>query len=385
MGNRYCHLGLSMKLILLFFLLITNINCYAQIDSLVELVKVYDRNEIENNEYMVFINGKETFVVDQSQDIFTIINLSTNDKLSFSLPDTIPYYNPESFCINNNVLCYFDWKAAHCFNFPDGDHLMSIDYDACPRGIKGIYNKIYLYGITYCGYIDKYDQSAVTTIDFTTKTIETKYFPNPSASGFSFFQPSNVMDLDKDQVYLADYDNYRILIYDHNGNLSDSIKRETSEWIRNNQKIPEYPLGSIEPVKYIQEIRPISTSMSYIHNIFLVRENQLLVNWSIPTGELYKKIMRYDLWEFDDYKWKLIKSDIKDFQENLRDDINDYSIPIKYYFRVDGTYLIIQHYGTSKELFEKYQGKTYGEFQEACDEYFLDHDLKSIIGVYKFK
>jgi hypothetical protein len=81
----------------------------------------------------------------------------------------------------------------------------------------------------------------------------------------------------------------------------------------------------------------------------------------------------------------LLVSDLKDFEPKDNTVIDKFSVPIRYYYRVVGDYLLVKYRGATKELFEKYQGKTYREFQEACDEYFLDHDLKSLIGVYKFK
>jgi hypothetical protein len=369
---------------ILFFLLATNSICFAQLNSIVDFVYLLETdNNIGSNG--VYIYNDSVYSIVENDDFFVVRNMKSGSNQKFIIPDSIPFRTPENFCICNDILCYYDWDAVHCFTFPEGEYLISVDYDACPRGMKGIENKIYLYGVTYCGVIDNYNQSAVTTIDFTEKTIETKFFPNPSASGFSFFQPSNVMDVDENQVYLADYDKYRILIYDHNGKLLDSIKRDPAEWVMNTGIIPKYPLGSNEPVKYIKSIIPYAEKISHMNNIKLVGKDKLFVHWSIPTGDRYDPIMRFDLWEKKGDEWILSVSDIKDASDNSNTKLTQFSLQISFDCRVVNNYLLILSSGATKKLFEKYQGKTYGEFQEACDEYFLDHDLKSLIGVYKFK
>ena len=165
----------------------------------------------------------------------------------------------------------------------------------------------------------------------------------------------------------------------------DSIIRKPVEWVRTDKEIPEYPLGSYQPALFINKIRPYTAITSLIQNISVVSKNRLFIAWSIPNGKEFGYIMRYDLWEKKNGKWMLLASDLKDFEAKDNDVMDKFSLTIRYYYRVVGDYLLVKNRGTTKELFEKYQGKTYGEFQEACDEYFLDHDLKSIIGVYKFK
>jgi hypothetical protein len=374
----------SIFLVLIIFL--TPIFCSAQIDSIMKLVDFYEVDYERTYGHHLYIYNEDIYMCKkEAKHYINILNLTDNIDLKLHMPDSIPLYSPFAFCIDNESIFYYDWKYFHCFDLASRKHVFSTDHNGCGRNLKPLTSKIMIYGVGFCGTNDNRDQTTIDLIDLEKKNQQFLKFPNPSAPGFAFFQPSNVMDMDEEHVYVADYDNYRILIYDYDSNLLDSIVRHPKEWVKTDKEIPEYPLGSNQPVSFINKIRPYTAITSLIQNITLVGNNRLFVCWDIPNGDEFGYIMRYDIWEKINGKWKLKFANIKDFEESDNAIMDKYSIPIKYYYRVVGDYLLVKYKGATKELFEQYQGKTYKEFKDACDEYFLDNDLKSIIAVYKFK
>jgi hypothetical protein len=286
-----------MKMLILFIMVFIPVSAFSQLDSILEYQACFDMPyEPTYGNSLYYYNG-DIFASRQNSKGFKLINLSKNSHLLFELPDTLDYWDTFTFAISNDTIFNFDWNLFHAYDMNKKKHLFSTMTSGCGRNIKVIGSKVMNYGVGFCGRMDHRDQSTIDLIDLDKKNQLFLKFPNPSAEGFAFFQPSNVMEVDTDYVYLADYDKYNIVIYDYDGNLIDTIKRVPNEWISTDKEIPEYPLGSYQPTVFINKIRPYTAITSLIQNISLIGDDRLFVAWSIPNGEEFGYIMRYDLWE----------------------------------------------------------------------------------------
>jgi hypothetical protein len=381
-----------MKILLLSFLMIYSIpyisNC--QIQSFVEFDSLYeiDAPIVTRDQVSIYKNDLFFASNSKSKKFLRISNLSKNINYDLHLPDTISFHPCRGFIISEDIIYYYDYRLIHAFSLSNKNpkHLFSTNKRGCVRSIKVIQDKLYLYGVAYCSFnTDTDKQTAINIFDLFNKNREFLEFPNPSARGFSYFQPSKVIEIDSNRVFIADYDKYRILIYDYDRSLVDSINYSPTEWISTDEIIPEYPVGSHEPASYIKKISPFTNKISLMNNISLLSNNRLLVAWTIPKDEDYEYIMRYDIWKKVDGEWEISKSNIEDFIPVSGKIMDEYSLPIKMGFKVVDDYLIVRYRGSTKKIFLEYIDKPYEEFHKANEKHFLENDLKTLVGVYKIK
>ena len=381
-----------MKILLLSFLLIYSIpyisNC--QIQSFVEFDSLYeiDAPIVTRDQVSIYKNDLFFASNSKSKKFLRISNLSKNLNYELHLPDTISFHPCRGFIISEDIIYYYDYRLIHAFSLSNKDpkHLFSTNKRGCVRSIKVIQDKLYLYGVAYCSFnTDTDKQTAINVFDLKKKNRVFSEYPNPSARGFSYFQPSKVIEIDTNRVFIADYDKYRIMIYDYDKNIVDSIKYSPSEWVSTTDMIPDYPVGSHDPGSYIKKINPFTNKISLMNNISLLPNNNLLVAWTIPKDEDYEYVMRYDIWEKKEGEWKISKSNIEDFIPDSAKLMDKYSLPIKMGFKIVDNYLIVRYRGSTIKNFKESFGKPYEEFIEINEKYFLENELKTLVGVYKIK
>ena len=79
------------------------------------------------------------------------------------------------------------------------------------------------------------------------------------------------------------------------------------------------------------------------------------------------------------------KSNIEDFIPDSAKLMDKYSLPIKMGFKIVDNYLIVRYRGSTIKNFKESFGKPYEEFIEINEKYFLENELKTLVGVYKIK
>lgn len=268
-------------------------------------------------------------------------------------------------------------KSIHLFS-------TSIKYSGFTSNIKSIGEMIYIYDSRYNGnakYTEEF--TTVNSINLTKKNQSYIVLPNPGGLSFSVFYPNKNMDITNSNYFIADYDNYRILSYDTSMQIKDSIIRKPIDWIKSPLNIPVLGKNSIR--NFIDIIRPYTGKTSLIRSIDLFSDDRMLVSWTKPNGEEFGWEYRYDLWKLKQGENTLIFSDCSDFEENPNSILNKYSVRVREAYRIVGDYLITIINGTTNELFNQNIGNKYSIYQENCDTFFSDSDIKSLVFIYKLK
>jgi hypothetical protein len=352
--------------------------------ELIELSDVEGSNHYGRHFYYT---GNDLFYAYRGNYNIILKNLTKDIEYDLVLPEDINYNGFYSICISNDSLFYNDWQHFHCFKKIGGEyeHQFSTALHTAIDNMKVINDKVYLFDVVYSSdNILSGNVTNIEVIDITRKKQYRSDYPDPSGAGFSFFSPNKVMDVTEESNIVADYDNYRIMFYDKEANPIDSIIHHPDEWIITSDSIPVYPDNYFKPPVYIKQLQPFTGKTSLIQTIDLFNDSLLFVAWSIPDGKEFSYEYRYDLWQKEAGVWALKHMNLKDFQDSNKM-IDDSSIPIKHHYRVVNGYLIVLFIGSTKELFINNKGKTYNQYNQNCENYFFENDLKTLIGVYKLK
>lgn len=353
--------------------------------NLIELSDVKGSNYDGSNFYY---SGKCLYFAFPGDHNIVLKNLSKDIEYDLILPEDISYNGFMSFTMSNDSLFYNDWQHFHCFlKINDKySYQFSTALHTAIDNMKVINDKVYLFDVVYSSdNILSGNITNVEVIDMTKKKQYRSAYPDPSGSGFSFFIPNKVMDITEKSVIIADYDKYRIKFYDKNANLTDSIFHLPDEWIITTDSIPVYPDNYFKPPVFIKQIQPFTSKTSLIQKIDLFNDSLLFVSWTIPKGKEFSYEYRYDLWQKEEGKWLLKYENLNDFQNTIEEYLDNSSIPIKNNYRVVNSYLIAILNGSSKELFINNFGREYIKYIENCENYFIDNEIRTLLGVYKLK
>ena len=92
----------------------------SQIEKIFEFKAVLNVNyEKSYGDYLFEYNGEIFTILNHDKEKLNLLNIKTGNKYLYILPDTIPYYEPETFFISNDTLYYFDWRHFHSFSLTE--------------------------------------------------------------------------------------------------------------------------------------------------------------------------------------------------------------------------------------------------------------------------
>lgn len=376
-----------MKLVLIFIFISFG---YSNASFLEDHFLFIDLKEIDDDIHRstaLFYENNQLFRAIDKITSLEIQNISADKKYKLILPDSIGYHGYQTYMIDGDSIFYNDYLYFHCFKITDDSciHQFSTNISYTHLNIKKINEKVYLYDVRYSSNsINKGTPSIIEIIDLKLRKRDTLFPPSPSSDGFSYIYPFKVIDIDTNNIIISDFDKYRILMYDHNLNLLDSIIYFPKGWKIINDEIPQYPKNYHKPKEYIKKIIPLTARMSIINSIGIIAGNKLIVCWSIPTGNELNAILKFDIFTKKDCKWLIESSDNSDCCADSTMPVNYYNIKISNRFRIVGDYLISYFVGT-QSLFEKNIGKTFKDFNDSLEQYFIEKPLKTIVFVYKIK
>lgn len=320
--------------------------------------------------------GKELFLRNH--------NKNENTKIDFPFGE---YLSKPRFILTNDTLILAAVNQLHVYKKSvTGYKLLKIYSSSgnCSK-LRLIDNKIYALSIAFSAGINvNYKEKSVVdcwVYDLKDTNGKLLNLPEPEGWGYSFTTHNMTLDVTNDNIYLADYSNYRILIYDWQMNVVDSIVYKPKDWVDNGEKVPVYNKDPQYVVNFIQKIDSYKAKLSQIHSINLLDEDKLLVCWSVPTET--KQIPRFDIW---DLKSKtLVYNDLTDFETDSNSLLTPENMEITREVRFENGYWFVKQFGSRIFLYDKYLNKNYNEYIKECDTYFEDNDLWSLVSIYRFK
>ena len=261
-----------------------------------------------------------------------VINFSSDIKYKLFLPKDYRITWVPGFDVFENYIYLSIDNGVALYKRENGNYnfIKLIKLDLSLKSIKRINNFLFLYEVGLGWFIMKREtQTAIYKIDLNTYEVVTqKFLQNPSGMALSTFTPNKNIDINEKYIAVADFDGYRIRIFDHDFNLLTVIKRTPKDWLLMGDKIKNRLLkkadefidaGKIKPTfPYIDSVR---LNNSYISKIHFTGTDILNVYWLEPNGKSFGDKCAY----FDEYRilpnntYKLISKDLKSEREKPED------------------------------------------------------------------
>ena len=163
--------------------------------------------------------------------------------------------------------------------------------------------------------------------------------PMPIGMRLSNFINIQLISYDYSKILIQDAVRYRVLIYDLDGELRDSIIRDTSTFLVKTS-YPNSPEKS--------DLMTMYKNRFTLEFARMTDSNSLLTCWAVPSGDGITKNYYYDIWNYKcDSGWTLTKSDIQiskpDSNEKFSPDL--FRIPGLFYFDIyDNRIYTIEHF-----------------------------------------
>lgn len=208
-------------------------------------------------------------------------------------------------------------------------------------------------------------------------------FPNPSGIDLSSFVPSKVISIINNLIAVQDISNYKVKFYDYNYNYVDSIIYFPPNWKQYEKEIPHYNCDP-EIMNHIEKCFNIIDNYSKISQINTLNDSTLLITWVTgDTSNKDKKFSYYhDIWIKNNGKW-CVEHDNSFYNSNSTDVFELNKLDVKAYYNIKHGYLyIIKPYPV--DLVKKYFGKSYSDFENEMNNYYIDNELQYTCFIYKY-
>jgi hypothetical protein len=220
-------------------------------------------------------------------------------------------------------------------------------------------------------------QTYVYKIEKKTGNDSFKYFKNPIGMAFTLLKPRKLIDYNDGITIVSDALNYRILFYDNEYKLIDSIKREPENWLKTtNIKLKQNVKQSFN------ELIESYKKHSLVEKVYFIDSQQILVSWTSPDNE--KLITYFDLWEKKDKKWTLKFKDLTSIVNDTNHKFSPNNTSITGSFTISNNKLL-QIEPFPLEIKESYLKKSVIQIDSLIEDYFYENDLRYSVFVRSFK
>ncbi|MDQ3073478.1 MAG: hypothetical protein M3Q97_09485, partial [Bacteroidota bacterium] len=163
---------------------------------------------------------------------------------------------------------------------------------------------------------DQKDRTTLAIYDIKKKKIEKEIHPPLEHIEFSRFSPHHWISACIDKILFCQISDYKITIYNHKLQKTDSITRQPEDWVRMRDEKIDY-LGSVIPVS---DTGLFFDSFAVYNDKLIIRlEGAWFLNDTTILARYYKydstvgwKSRYFDLYKIRNDKWELIKADMPD-------------------------------------------------------------------------
>ena len=211
---------------------------------------------------------------------------------------------------------------------------------------------------------------------------------DPDDLKLTYYHPKKLLVYRDEKIYVSDILNYRINIYDLDGNYIDKIESD-EKWHRteafDHLMKAEYATD-IDFRKKSGEVREEARKIDMIQRIDFLDNDCFMINRACPNIEEKSAGYKlFDFWYRENGSWK--KDDASYVKYRDRDSLvynyeNALYISLEYW--VVGNKLLM--YNKNPFMIEEYSGKyTVGEIKQKQEEYYIDNDLKTSVYVLEYK
>lgn len=328
------------------------------------------------------ISGKQKLIkVDQNFEKITAFDF-TDNKLFIALGQKYFLYKLTDFDSSSNIL-----------NTEEIDDYSAESYIAYNSRLKIIADTVWFWSHNHTGNDLKNNISSVILHYITPdgEKYEIKGFPLHKGWFLDSFDPCQPFEVTKDFFILSDRTKYRILFFDRNFKLVDSIN---SEWFVKNfyseddmQEIESDCEKSFktESGKFFDYIRKkcIFANVNTISNINAINNETIMVTRSEPLGGklFFDFLTCYDIWVKSNSKWILKHTGLKNYLPAKEKYISKSKIPTYNSFDIGFNYI----FKSNNSPFILEEEMSYEEYKKKEDDYYIDNNNPYGYFIFKFK
>ncbi len=339
--------------------------------------------KVENKNSKVIKYDDIYNVIDNKDSTIRLIRLD-NEEIDTIVLDS--YYNDYflGFDMDSNFVIYNGFKYVSIYNLKNKLTINLPNKNKPFRNIELINGEIIISSADLSNVsCNNKTKTLVQTIDLNSKTQELYTFPNPIGIDLSNFSPCKAIAIFNNLIAVQDISTYSVKFYDLNYNYVDSIVYQPTDWKQYTGKIPHYECNP-EIMDHFDKCWEIIDNYSRINLINTLNDSTVLITWGMldKNKEERKFKFYHDKWTKINGNWEVEKEIT--FEINKLNDIFDLSkIDVKAeYFVKHGYLYIIKPFPI--DLVKKYYGKSFSEFENAMNEFYIDNELQYTCFIYKY-
>lgn len=397
-------------LILVFTLIATAILCSAQtINDYIQSIDLIDMGDYEIPFYTdyYYFDGAIYYVTfdeeDENKQRYTLVKKTptstetTEFYLRFHLISTRGF---RKITVDSNFVILEDQFITYYLRrTPDGlEDIKFSDHKESAEQIKIFGNSIYRSHSSIQGNsLWEKTQTWIEVFDLEKKTHRIYDFPNPLGIEYMYFQPRNLIDFTKENVYVMDVLDYKIKIYNYDGKLVDSIYKPftdnkitpTPSFELTKEMLYRFDLlfaGKVQNhSKLFEENWKTAKLMSRIN---LLNDSTILICYSQPNVDWPTNI--FDVWKFDTKKkkWVIHKEGLKveQYVNSEREGNFDIKrIPIFNNYSAFNNSVLVTQKNYNYDILKLKTYKTWKEFHGLNEDYLKKSEIPNTIFIYKFQ
>jgi|GEM_PF-2164813 len=398
-----------MKNILIFILILISSVSYASaqtINDFIQSVDLIDMGELElsqSSEFCYFDGAVYYVTFDEEDEIkqrYTLV------KKTPTSTETTEFYLNWHLTVNRGF-----WTIIVDSNFVILENQFHTYYFLrTPEGLKNILFSNHKEGANQVKIFDKSfyrahcnvqgsslwekTQTWIEVFDLENKTHRIFDFPNPLGIEYMYFQPRNLIEFTKENVFVMDVLDYKIKIYNYDGKLVDSIYKP----FKDNKLIPtpindhskeelyRFDIMGQRVRKHDKIYNENWKSANLMSRINLLNDNTLLICYSQPNGDWPTNV--FDVWKLDTkkQKWVILKEglNIEQYVNSEREGNFDVKrIPIFNNYSAFNNSVLVTQNNFSFDILKLKTYTTWKEFHSLNEDYLKKSEIPNTIFIYK--
>lgn len=338
------------------------------------------------------VNSKKSKVIKHKRDYCTLDKKGSVlyfTQMSNNNVDTIVIDSNYSdyllgFDLNTDNLIFNSFKYVFSYDFKNKTIKKMSNKDKPFRDIELTDSGVVTYSADLSNVSCNNKTKALVQTINTKEEIQKIYsFPEPIGIDLSNFSPCKPIALFNNLIAIHDISTYSVKFYDLDYNYDDSIVYKPSNWKQYEGEIPHYECNP-EIMDHIEKCWTIIDNYSRINLINTLNDSTLLITWSTldKTSKERKFLYYHDKWVKTNNKWEFEKdSFLNNSQATEEFNLNKININADYTIK-HGYLYIIKPYPL--ELVKKYFGKSFKEFENEMNEFYIDNELQYTCFIYKY-
>jgi hypothetical protein len=236
----------------------------------------------------------------------------------------------------------------------------------------------------------KKTNTVVISYDFNTKRWKELLLPDPPAIEMSYFTPRNLIDTDGKFYYIAEPLQYKINIYNLDGDSVENIYYKDSLFSKNLFIPTSWDIFKQSSLKYynqptgvIQQFEHLIDSNFSLWKIDMISDSVMLILWSNKMKNSYRQFY-VDVWKKKKGKWEIKRRfDLYDKEINTDQVLTKYNFtPIHNMYYIQNNKFIIKSSLPPEPTKYFDTGMTVGEFNKLTEDYLKKNDVTYDILIY---